>query len=790
MNRIGIFFIVITLALVGCRSMNHKDTIAGLRHKKIEIKEVEIEGGLEKAMASYQRFLAETPDSALTPEAIRRLGDLKIEKEYDTLTEDARTSKAPAKRKMTAPKQAKRPKTPKIGATVTTPEQDSGSYTKNDESETDFEQRATQQPQTLPTTTPDDPRQPVDDLERAGPLEAIALYKRLLKDYPLYDRNDQVLYQMSRAYEELGRIKEAMAVMEKLVRNYPRSRYIDEVQFRRAEYFFTRRRYMDAEDAYATIVKMGVASSYYELSVYKLGWTYYKQELYEEALDRFITLLDYKVSVGYNFSQTDDETEHKRTEDTFRVISLGFSNLGGADSVVKYFASHGKRSYEDKVYSNLAEFFFDKRRYADASASYNAFVSRNPFHKDSPNFHMRVVEIHAAGGFPSLVIDAKKSFAINYGLKADYWKYFAPNDRPDILGHLKTNLTDLANHYHAAYQKPAKPGDKPGYFKEASHWYSAFLTSFPKDEESPVINYQLADLLLENRAFGQAAVEYEKTAYDYPTHEKSSEAGYAAVYSLRQELATAVQERKNSVKQDVVRSSLKFVDIFPKHEKAALVLGAAADDLYVMNAFEHALAAAKKLLERFPGTDIDILRAAWLVVGHSSYELSSYSEAEAAYLKVITLLPKGDKTRDQLIDNLAASIYKQGEQANAAQQYRVAADHFLRVSRLAPTSKIRASAEYDGATALIQLEDWNMAATVLLRFRGDFPDHDLQPEVTKKIAYVYRKNDQLSLAANEYERIERESGNDKIRQEALLLAHNCMARTKMPSVLLKFTVAM
>ncbi len=125
-------------------------------------------------------------------------------------------------------------------------------------------------------------------------------------------------------------------VMEKLVRNYPRSRYIDEVQFRRAEYFFTRRRYMDAEDAYATIVKMGVASSYYELSVYKLGWTYYKQELYEDALHQFITLLDYKVSAGYDFSQTEDETERKRTKDTFRVISLGFSNLGGADSVVKY----------------------------------------------------------------------------------------------------------------------------------------------------------------------------------------------------------------------------------------------------------------------------------------------------------------------------------------------------------------------------------------------------------------------------------------------------------------------
>jgi len=42
--------------------------------------------------------------------------------------------------------------------------------------------------------------------------------------------------------------------------------------------------------------------------------------------------------------------------------------------------------------------------------------------------------------------------------------------------------------------------------------------------------------------------------------------------------------------------------------------------------------------------------------------------------------------------------------------------------------------------------------------------------VTKKIAFVYRENDQLSLAATEYERIERESDDDEIRRDALLVA--------------------
>jgi tetratricopeptide (TPR) repeat protein len=765
MNWTRLFIFAALVTLVACKSISDKDTIAKLRHMQIEIKEEKIEGGLEKAMLSYQRFLEETPDSALAPEAIRRLADLKIEKEYGTLTAGAEPAGPAAP--LPAPERVARPEP----ASIVGPESDQPSVhiPVYDESEAEAETRATQRQQVAGLAA-DRLGEGADDLERAGTREAIELYTKLLNDYPLYKRNDQVLYQMSRAYEELGQTGEAMEVMDRMVRDFPRSRYIDEVLFRRAEYFFAHRRYLDAEDAYASIVDIGVGSTFYELALYKLGWTFYKQELYEEGLHRLIALMDHKVSVGYDFDQTEDEQERKRTQDTFRVISLSFSNLGGADSVVEYFSRYGKRTYEDSVYRNLGEFYFDKRRYADASAAYNAFVSRNPYHKMAPNFHMRVIEIQAAGGFPTLVLDSKKRFATTYGLEAEYWNYFDPSDRPGVLGYLKTNLTDLANHYHACYQDPRQAEAKPANFEEALQWYREFLTSFPMDIESPAINYQLAELLLENQSFGVAAVEFEKTAYDYPAHEKSSQAGFAAISAHREQLDAVEPEEKDPVKREVVRASLKFADTFPEHEMAAIVLGAAADDLYSMKEYEQALAAADKLLEVFPDTDVDVVRAAWLVIGHSSYELLRYSEAETAYINVLALLPPDDKTRDGLFDNLAASIYKQGEKANQAQNYRVAAEHFLRVGRMAPISKIRPTAEYDAAAALIQLKDWEMAATVLGGFRNSFPEHPLQPEVTKKIAYVYRENGQLSLAANEYERIERESQDDEVRRDALLVA--------------------
>jgi tetratricopeptide (TPR) repeat protein len=714
---------LLALLLLSACATTGKDTIAALRSTRIEIREEKIDDAREKAIESYRRFLEQTPDSALKPEAIRRLADLKAEKEYAALSDNAPEKK------------------PDPGAaTAKAGDGDAPG---------------------------DRPVQGVDEREPAGPREAIELYKKLLNDYP---SNDQVLYQLSRAYEELGQIEEAMEVMARLVLEYPRSRYIDEVQFRRAEYFFTRRRYPDAAEAYGSIVTMGPSSSYYQLALYKLGWTFYKQELYEEALDRFIALLDYKVSTGYDFARSRDDEERKRVDDTFRVISLSFSNLGGANSVVDYFDRKGKCEYEDRVYGNLAEFYFEKRRYSDAAAAYTAFITRNPFHKVSPQFQMRVIEIHLAGGFSRLVIEAKKQFIEKYGLKAAYWRHFEPGSRPEVLAWLKTNLNDLAGHYHALYQSSNEMQEKRINFAQAAYWYREFLASFPADPDTPAVNYMLADLYLENGFSDRAAAEYEKTAYDYPRHEKSAQAGYAAVYAWRQYLAGVGADAKTEVMKEVASSSINFAVTYPEHEKAAIVLGAAADDLYDMKEYEPAATVARRLIDGFPGAGPELLRAAWLVAGHASYELARYAEAETAYERLLELMPPGDQSRAARIENLAAAIYKQGEQANAREDYQEAAQHFLRVGRLAPMSKIRANAEYDAAAALMQCKDWKTAAGVLAGFRNLFPGHALQPEVTRKIAYAYREDGQFSLAADEYERMERESKDDEVRREALLAA--------------------
>ncbi|MDP9066715.1 MAG: tetratricopeptide repeat protein, partial [Pseudomonadota bacterium] len=162
--------------------------------------------------------------------------------------------------------------------------------------------------------------------------EAIHLYAALLKAYPHYERNDEVLYQLARAYELNAQPDQALAALDRLVAEFPHSRFIDEVQFRRGELLFAAKSYPAAQAAYAAVIHVGATSLYYNQSLYKDGWSRFKQGDNERSLDSFASVLD-SVLIAKRDPPTlvdfDSLSRPNRelVEDTFRVMSITFSYL-------------------------------------------------------------------------------------------------------------------------------------------------------------------------------------------------------------------------------------------------------------------------------------------------------------------------------------------------------------------------------------------------------------------------------------------------------------------------------
>ena len=98
----------------GCAADPQKHTLADLHDVQPDVQEVQVEEGLEKAMQGYRRFLDETPETALTPEAMRRLADLQIEKQFGIRAGDGkpREMAVPERAAIAAAPTAERPVTP------------------------------------------------------------------------------------------------------------------------------------------------------------------------------------------------------------------------------------------------------------------------------------------------------------------------------------------------------------------------------------------------------------------------------------------------------------------------------------------------------------------------------------------------------------------------------------------------------------------------------------------------------------------------------------------------------
>ncbi len=582
---------------------------------------------------------------------------------------------------------------------------------------------------------------------------AVKRYQDYLKTYPTDPNNDRVLYQMARAYEQSGDLESALKTLDRLIKDYPATRFSSETQFRRGELLFTAKNYAGAEKAFASVLAAADANPYQDRSLYMQGWSQYKQGRLEDGLKSFFGVLDLKIAGRGGDMSLDSipgltRAEHELVEDTFRVASISLANLQGAESIPPFMDTPARKSYEFRVYDQLGELYIKQERPKDAADTFNQFARKNPLNEQAPVMSARVIQIYEKTGFTNQAIEARKEYIARYGRTSEFRRVNADGwDKAQPL--VKQRITELARHYHATAQRTKASAD----YQEAVRWYRELLTSFPNDAGAAQNNFLLAELLYEDGRFADAAVEYEKTAYGYAKHDKSAEAGYGALLSYAALLKKAPAAEQPALQRSTVASALRFAQTFPGDTRVGSVLTDTAEKLYALKEVDQAAEVAQRVVDLKPAAADAQRRVAWTVLAYSAFDKNSFAVSEKAFAEAIKLTPEKDPARAELAERQAAAIYKQAEQARASGQNREAAATFARVGAAAPGSAVRANAQYDSAAALISVKDWDGAIRTLEDFRQRFPNHALQPEVTKKLAVAYLEKGNWANAAAELEKI-------------------------------------
>ena len=388
----------------------------------------------------------------------------------------------------------------------------------------DFEARATQVnavPSAAADAVASTPPGAAGEPPPAGPLEAIALYDRLLAEYPNYEHNDQVLYQKARAYDELGRTEEAMETMERLIATPTRTRCTTTKcssgaasTSSRAGSSATPRAPTQRSSRWAP------SSSYYELALYKLGLDALQAGVLRgsaapvhgaarlQGLDRL--RLRPAARGGRRAARRGHVPRHQPELLQPRRPGSRAGVLRGQRAV----AATRTASTPTSASSTSPSCATTTRRRRTRRSS-RSIRSTAP----SPHFSMRVVEIYTQGRLPEARAGVEEGVRVQVRLQAEYWRHFdvervargaeLPEEQPE-------GPRDPLP--RAVPERGARGARSP---RTTRRRCAGTASSSSRSRRTPTRRRSTTSsrtCCSRTRTSARRRSEYERTAYDYPPH--------------------------------------------------------------------------------------------------------------------------------------------------------------------------------------------------------------------------------------------------------------------------------
>lgn len=590
------------------------------------------------------------------------------------------------------------------------------------------------------------------DDETAETRKAFAVindYENLLKEHPDRRDNDLLMYQLAKAYSLSGQPFLAIATLERLTENHPESKHYLESHFRLGQLYYVSRDYEMAAIAYQNVIDLErEGNEYYVSAGYLLGWSLFKQNLFEDSLLAFTRVLDEEFANEDALENA--ETDVDLRDDIFRIMAITFAEMGDWEQIAQFYEAHGQRFYEYRLYDSLASLYYSREFHRSAASTLRAFVLRYPLDQRSPSYYERLIEGYKKARYSGLMRSHMENYVSLFGVKSEFWNTNT-SQRTELTTSLSAYIWDLAKFHHGWGQNTKNAADKRQRLEIAARWYQEYTNSFPLAVDTVNAHFLLAEVSFELKDYPAARHNYEIVAYQYPDFEQANEAGYAAILAYNSHRPSI--EESQLWRQATVASAMRFVQEYSSDPRSGIVLVNTSEMLLRDKYYPQALYTARLAANIEDQLSQRYRYGAALVRSHAAFELGYYEEAEGAINLALAQQQADVKTRKDLRDKLAASIYRLGEQSKEQGDTEAAVYHWLRLADAVPESDTKILAQYDAATLLMEAADYPQAIDVLNDFRQKYPQHKLTADIPSKLIVAYESQEDWQAAAVELKQI-------------------------------------
>ncbi|HCP47125.1 MAG TPA: hypothetical protein DIU15_13860 [Deltaproteobacteria bacterium] len=571
------------------------------------------------------------------------------------------------------------------------------------------------------------PEPPQKDYRRS-----IALYKRIIRDFPQYTDLGAVYYMMGYCYsDDASRHldpERAEQTYRAMLDNVPVSVYRAQAYFRLGDLYFEENQTRRALAYYNEILNefdRKEADSalepederLYELALYKVAWAYYKIDDLPVAIEKFVELIDWAERKE---ARTGKATDLKG--ESIRYLAVSFADQAGEMDVspIEYagrlLTRLGERPWSYGVLKELAGILKDQARFEEAVKAYLFLQERYPLSPDGPEFQNNVIVLYNNLAVPDrdAAAAARVTLTNQYGFDSP-WHAANKNNKDAIAKatqYILESLQWVALTYHAKAQETAEPMD----YVLAARKYEEYLERYPFAKNAYELSYNLADcyfwiggqVFTDNsgvtavgweraidqysRLFGFPETEFRQDAilgimfslnYLWKEREGDVKAKPAALANVQPQLGEQVDFSKlplSTLTERYVRSVRWVQREVPDYPDLAVVLYDLAEIYFYNNYLRRARAISEEIIANYPETDFASFAAGLIVDSHRYTGDLRKMRAATERFAAMTLGEDPDlaASRNETFAALArGSLFKEGELAYNGDNYSCALHAFM-----------------------------------------------------------------------------------------------------------------
>ena len=568
----------------------------------------------------------------------------------------------------------------------------------------------------------------------------IADYEGLLVRYPNRPENENLYYQLAKAYDLQGNLTKSLTVTQHLVNRYPNTQHLAELAFRQAEIHYSQQNYGKALAAYQQVLTAEQNEKYRLNSIYMSGWAHFKANNLAKADQEFMSVLSELIReqliiktsqerIVAKYQQFDSEelrqasaddfgrlskSKQSLVSDTLRILTISLSQQEQVQSLIALFDSYQPLTEENQhvvalehvLFKELASFLIEKKLDHDAELTYQAYILRNPTNIWAARFSLNLISMAKKRGDHPEVRALQQGYVEQYGLNSDFWPQASAEQQQEVIPSLLQFSEQRSRRLYANAQSSTAPEAKMSAFADTANWLGEYLNlaKFTQVNYPQFIDAANIDLIAEESLFADASFEakHYKNALNsyqllaYGKVENTSVNNIVANASEQTKLNEELTEKHLQIKQAAAYATTltirKLLALAKAPEQALLISQRAELDRafvsYYPNDSRAKVLASQAAQYSFASDDFDNVHF------YSDFLLSAYDVAENISPNTVNAIKRKLSAaafkQVQIASQLKANSYYQQQQYARAEKSYLLALNFISQKNSAKNVKSKA----------------------------------------------------------------------------------------------------